>query len=107
MSTKKVYYTTTKNMNKAQSLINMGTTTQQMAKMMKLTYNQGMYLRYLVNNRNQTNALNDSNIMNMINAEKPIVNRKTRVSQTVVSKQKEIDVKRNGNRITVTINLAI
>jgi hypothetical protein len=107
MANKKVSYTTTKNINKAQSLIKMGTTTSQMAKLMNLSYNQAMYLRYLVNNKNQTSALKDKAVVAMVNTKKPLVNKKPRVSKTIMATKENVNVKRDGNNITVTINLAI
>ena len=109
MANKKANYTTTKNINKIQKLINMGTTNTQMSKLMNLSYNQVFYLRYLVNNKNQKEALNDSTVIAMVN-KKPIVKRKARVSNVVKAKTatpKEVEVKRIGNNIRVTINLAI
>jgi len=107
MANKKASYVTTRNINKAQSLMQYGATTSQISRIMKIAPGQAMYLRTLVNNRTKVSELKNLNTKTKVETKNPIVNKKPRVSNALVVSKENVNVIRTGNNITVTINLAI
>lgn len=103
-------FKTEKNYAKVQNFIRMGCSTSEIAKFMNLTYNQAWYLRKDVANRNQREALENSNVKQIMTA-KPNV--KTRVSKRTVAtkevavKPENVKVTSVGNALTITISIAI
>jgi|688.fasta_scaffold00850_2 hypothetical protein len=107
MANKRASYVTTRNINKVQSLMNMGMSTTQISNLMSIPFNHATYLRTLVNNKSKSSTSKDVNVKPVVNYNKPMVNKKPRVSNAVVLTKENVNVIRTGNNITVTINLAI
>lgn len=107
MANKRASYVTTRNINKVQSLMSMGISTTQISNVMCIPFNHASYLRTLVNNKAKASTSKNVNVKPVINYNKPIVNKKPRVSNAVVVSKENVNVIRTGNNITVTINLAI
>ena len=103
-------FKTEKNYAKVQNFIRMGCSTSEIAKFMNLTYNQAWYLRKDVTNRNQREALENSNVKQIMAAKpnvKTRVNPKSRVEKTVSVQPENVKVTNNGNGLTITISIAI
>jgi hypothetical protein len=101
---------TEKNYAKVQNFIRMGCSTSEIAKFMNLTYNQAWYLRKDTANHNQRQALENSNVKQILSA-KP--NAKARVSKRTVAKREvtvqpeNIKVSKTGTGLTITVTIAI
>lgn len=107
MANKKASYVTTRNINKVQSLMSMGMSTTQISNLMSIPFNHASYLRTLVNNKAKLSKSKNVSVKPVVNYNKPVVNKKPRVSNAVVVSKENVNVIRTGNNITVTINLAI
>lgn len=103
-------FKTEKNYARVQNFIRMGCSTTEMAKFMNLTYNQAWYLRKDVINRTQREALENSNVKQIMSA-KPSV--KARVSKRTVAKREvtvqpeNVKVSKTGTGLTITVTIAI
>jgi hypothetical protein len=101
---------TEKNYAKVQNFMRIGCSTSEIAKFMNLTYNQAWYLRKHVANRNQREALENSNVKQIMSA-KPNV--KARVSKRTVAKREvtvqpeNVKVSKTGTGLTITVTIAI
>jgi hypothetical protein len=108
---------TESNYKKVEKLSKIGCTTSEIAKFMKLSYNQVWFLRKDLLNKNQKEALNDKAINKLIVTENKAVQSMKKVNRPSVKKNyrtkevsvnpKNVKVKNDGKNITITINLAM
>jgi hypothetical protein len=106
MTKSRKIFRTESNLKKVENFMRMGCSTTEIAKFMKMNYNQAWYLRKEVTNMNQKKALNSKTVDKIISTP-PVVKARVSKLRKVNVNPEAVKVQNDGRNITITINLAI